>query len=88
MVDMQKLNSEFELGLHSASSIGSVNSNRMAAVLLDEAILNAISASVPRPKKTISQREVSEPGPSPRLHASNEMARLLTPDLQGLHRWD
>ncbi len=88
MVDMQKLDSEFELGLHSASFIGPVKSDRMAALLLDDAILDAIAASVPRRKKVVPRRQINEPEPSPRLHASGEMARLLAPDLQGLHRWD
>jgi hypothetical protein len=84
---MQKLDSELELGFQPGSFLGPVETNRVAA-LLDDPIIDAISASVPRHKKAIPRREVNEPAPSPRLHTSSEMARRLAPDLQGLHRWD
>jgi hypothetical protein len=85
---MQKLDSEFELSFHPASFIGPVDSNRIAALLLDHKVIDSISTSVTKSKKTTPRTEVEKSEPPPRLHTPGEMASLLAPDLQGLHRWD
>ena len=83
---MPKLDSEFKLHTHPAGFIGPVDSDRFTSVLLDDLVFDSHSVPDPQEADTGSTAECSEV--SPCLRTPDEMARLLAPDLNGLHRWD